>query len=81
MIGEEAQYRITQMAIREFEVALARLDQTEAHQSPAMRALMRTGMESQLEDLREQLAAYETYYAGRIQAPKHSHVLKEPDIS
>ena len=67
MIANDLQYRVTRTAAREFEEALARLDQTEAQRSPEMRALMRAAMESQLEDLRQQLAEYENLRAGTIQ--------------
>jgi ribosome-binding protein aMBF1 (putative translation factor) len=67
MIANDLQYRVTRTAAREFEKGLARLDETEAQRSPEMRALMRAAMESQLEDLRQQLAAYEDLRAGRVQ--------------
>ncbi|MGI8424149.1 MAG: helix-turn-helix domain-containing protein [Chloroflexota bacterium] len=67
MIANDLQYRVTRTAAREFEAALARLEQTEGHRSSAMRALMRAAMESQLEDLRQQLAAYEALRAGHIE--------------
>jgi transcriptional regulator with XRE-family HTH domain len=66
MIANDLQYRVTRTAAREFEQALAQLDETEAHRSPEMRALMRAAIESQLEDLRQQLAEYEALRAGRV---------------
>jgi len=73
MITNDRQYQITRTAAREFEEVLARLDTVESHRSPKLRQAMREAMESQLEELREQLADYEaTRYAGvnleRIQA-------------
>ena len=53
MIANERQYRITRVAARDFEEALARLETVEAHRSPEMRRVMREAMESQLEDLRD----------------------------
>ena len=68
VIADDHRYHITQAAMRDFEEALAQLDQTEAHQSPEMRALMRAGMESQLDDLRQQLAEFETLFDGQAGA-------------
>ena len=59
MIANERQYRITEAAVREFEEALARLDTVEAHRTPEMRRVMREAIESQLEELREELAKYD----------------------
>lgn len=59
VITTDLQYRLTKAAARDFIEALARLDQTEARQSPEARALMRAAMESQLEDLHQQLAGYD----------------------
>lgn len=67
MIANDLQYRVTRTAAREFEEGLARLDQTEAHRSLEMRALMRAAMESQLEELRRQLSEYGALRAGRVQ--------------
>lgn len=67
MIANDLQYRVTRTAAREFEEALTRLDQTEGHRSPEMRALMRAAMESQLEDLHQQLADYDALRTGHIQ--------------
>ena len=66
MIANEVQRRVTQTAIREFEEALARLDD-DAKDSPAwIRKGMREGMESQLVDLREELAEYEALRSGQV---------------
>ena len=66
MIANERQYRITNAAARDFEEALARLAAVEAHRSPEMRRVMREAMESQLEELREELAAYDALRSGQI---------------
>ena len=55
MIANERQYRITNAAAREFEEALARLETVEAHRPPEMRRVMREAMESQLDELREEM--------------------------
>lgn len=64
MIADERRYRVTEAAIREFEEALARLDTVEARRPPDMRRVMREAIESQLEELREQLAEYEAPRSG-----------------
>lgn len=66
MIANERQYRITNAAAREFGEALARLDTVEAHRSPDIRRVMREAMESQLEDLREELSEYEALRSGKV---------------
>ena len=65
-IGNEVQRRVTQSAIREFEEALTRLDE-DAKDSPEwVRRGLREGMESQLADLREELAEYESLRSGKV---------------
>jgi chromosome condensin MukBEF MukE localization factor len=65
-IGNEVQRRVTQTAIREFEEALTRLDE-DAKDSPEwVRRGLREGMESQLADLREELAEYESLRSGKV---------------
>jgi ribosome-binding protein aMBF1 (putative translation factor) len=66
MIANERQYRITRTAAREFEEALARLETVEAHRPPALRQVMREAMESQLEELRDDLANYEALREGKV---------------
>ncbi len=66
MIANERQYRITKSEAEKFEQALARLDVVEGHRSPEMRRIMRDGMQSQLEELREQLAGYDALRTGRV---------------
>jgi hypothetical protein len=59
MVANEYQYRITKNAVKEFDEALARLDTAEASRPPEVRQVMREAIESQLEDLREQVTEYE----------------------
>lgn len=66
MIANERQYRITKAEANKFEQALGRLDVVEAHRSAAMRHVMREAIESQLDELREQLADYEALRSGRV---------------
>ncbi|HEV8633658.1 MAG TPA: helix-turn-helix transcriptional regulator [Chloroflexota bacterium] len=79
MIANDLQYRVTRAAAREFEEGLARLDEAEAHRSPEMRALMRVAMESQLEDLRQQLAKYEALRVGRVRVLEVDSLEELPD--
>ena len=66
MIANQRQYRITRAEADKFQVALAHLDVVESHRSAPMRQIMRDAMESQIEELREQLADYEALRDGKI---------------
>jgi len=66
MIANERQYRITRASAREFEEALTRLETVEAHRSPEMRRVMRDAMESQLEELRDEIGEYEALRSGKV---------------
>ncbi len=66
MIANELQRRVTQTAIREFEEALARLDEDAKDRPEWIRKGLREGMESQLADLRRDLAEYDALRAGRV---------------
>lgn|SRR5487761_66340 len=66
MIANERQYRITKSAVRQFEESLQRLDSDESHRPPQMRQLMREAMESQLQDLREEVAEYDALKGGKV---------------
>jgi ribosome-binding protein aMBF1 (putative translation factor) len=65
VIENEQQYRITESAVRDFEIALARLDTVEAGRSPEIRRVMREAIESQLDELRDQLAEYDALRNGK----------------
>ncbi len=79
MIANERQYRITRTAAREFEEALARLETVEAHRPPEMRRVMREAMESQLEDLRDELAEYDALRSGKIGVLELGSLAELPD--
>jgi ribosome-binding protein aMBF1 (putative translation factor) len=66
VIANEVQRRVTQTAIHEFEEALAHVDERNAELDPRLRRAMREAIESQLADLREELAAYEALRAGEV---------------
>jgi len=79
MIANERQYRITKAAAREFEDALAHLDTMEARRPADLRRVMREAIESQLEELREQLAEYEALRDGKISVLELDSLAELPD--
>jgi ribosome-binding protein aMBF1 (putative translation factor) len=79
MIANERQYRITRTAAREFEEALARLETVEAHRPPELRRVMREAMESQLEELREELAEYDALRSGKVGVPELTSLAELPE--
>ncbi len=66
MIANERQYRITKSEATKFTEALSRLDTVESHRSDEMRRIMREAVQSQLEELREQLAEYDALRSGKV---------------
>ena len=66
MIANDVERRVTRKAIREFEEALARVDEQNAELHPRLRQGMREGLESQLADLRRELADYEALRSGQV---------------
>src|SRR5690242_9212493 len=79
MIANARQYRITRAAARDFEEALARLETVEAHRPPEMRRVMREAMESQLEELRDEIAAYDALRSGKISVLELTSLAELPD--
>ena len=67
MIKNEKQYRITKAQARRFEEALAEVDRQErpAHITPRLWQAQRDAAESQLQELQEQLDAYERLHIGK----------------
>ena len=59
MIKNERQYRISKAEAERFEQALAGTDEQTAHLHPLLRQAMHDGLQSQLDELRSQIAAYE----------------------
>lgn len=66
MIANERQYRITRAAAERFEQALNKDGEQPSDLDPRLQQAMWDGIESQLEELREQLAEYEALRSGRI---------------
>jgi len=79
VIANGLQYRVTQRAARDFEESLARLD-TDAQDRPAwIRQTMRAAMESQLADLRGELAEYDALRAGHVRVLELGSLGQLPD--
>ena len=79
MIANERQFRITNAAAREFEEALTNLETVEAHRPPELRRVMREAMESHLEELREEIAAYEALRSGKVGVLELTSLAELPD--
>ncbi len=79
MITNERQYRITKAEVARFEQALARSADQGAEIHPILKQAMREGLESQLEELREQVAEYEALRSGRITALDLDSLTELPD--
>lgn len=79
MIANEVQRRVTQAAIRKFEDALARLDEDAKDRPEWIRAGLRAGMESQLADLRQELADYDALRSGRVRVLELDSLAQLPE--
>lgn len=66
MISNEREYRITKAAVEDFERSLVGIEERNDDLHPLLRKAMREGTESQLEELREQLAEYDALRRGHI---------------
>jgi ribosome-binding protein aMBF1 (putative translation factor) len=64
MIKNERQYRITLTQAKKFERAVERVKSREAGVHPLLRKAQTEGIQSQLDDLREELKQYETVKSG-----------------
>jgi len=79
MIANERQYRITKAEAERFAEALAQGDGSISDLDPRLRRAMREGLESQLGELREQLAEYEALRSGRVAVLELSSLKELPD--
>lgn len=79
MIANERQYRITRAEAERFEEALAQSDESISDLDPRLHRAMREGLESQLQELREQLAEYEALRAGRVTVLELSSLKELPE--
>jgi DNA-binding Xre family transcriptional regulator len=70
MITNERQYLITQKKVKEFARALADVVKAPPAKTmhPRARAAIRSGIESQLHDLRDQIDEYEKLKSGRVKS-------------
>ncbi len=66
MITNERQYRITKTEIARFEQSLSHADEQGRDLHPDLQQAMREGLESQLQELREEVADYEALRAGKV---------------
>ena len=67
MITNERQYRITKAEAERFKQALSQSDAQTADLHPLLREARREGLESQLQELRDQLTEYETLRSGQVE--------------
>ena len=65
MITNERQYLNTKAEVARFEQALAKADEQNKHLHAALRKAAREGLESQTEELRQQLKEYEALRSGK----------------
>jgi hypothetical protein len=64
VIANADEYRITKEEAQRFEEALAAVEMENQDLAPRLRQAMREGLESQLQDLRAELAEYEARVKG-----------------
>jgi ribosome-binding protein aMBF1 (putative translation factor) len=79
MIANERQYRITKAEAERFREALAQRDESINDLDPRLRRAMREGLESQLGELRDQLAEYEALREGRVAVLELSSLRELPE--
>lgn len=65
MISNDLQYRITAHEAEKFATAIENADQDTAHLDPLLRRAVRDALDSQLVELRAQLAEYEAAHSGK----------------
>jgi ribosome-binding protein aMBF1 (putative translation factor) len=79
MITNERQYRIARAEAQRFEHALMHGDEQGAQIHPRLRQAMREGLESQLMDLRAQVAEYEALRGGHVAVLEFDTLTALPD--
>ena len=82
MIENERQYLVTQKRIREFEASLASLKTTQRPQNvpPQIHQAMTQSTESQLDDLRQEIAEYETLKSHRLMELELNSLSELPEL-
>lgn len=78
MITNERQYRIAQSDIQRFEAARSAVDAQNLDVHPKLRKAMRAGMESQLQDLCDEVAEYEALRDGKVTSLKFDTLVGVP---
>lgn len=79
MITNERQYRITRVEAERFASALARSDDENAGLHPILRQATRDSLASQLQDLRQELAEYDTLRNGQIEVLELDSLAELPE--
>lgn len=79
MITNERQYRITKAAVERFEDALAHGHEQGVHLHPRLQQAMQESLESQIAELREELAEYEALRSGRVTVLELDSLAAIPD--
>lgn len=80
MIKNERQYRITKAQAERFEQALASFAEHEAGTTDPLRQLQREALQSQLDELREELVDYEALRAGQRSVPNLASYMDLPRV-
>ena len=79
MIANERQYRITRAALTRFEEALTNSSQEPSQLDPRLQRAIREGIESQVHELREELAEYDALRSGRVAVLELASLRELPD--
>jgi DNA-binding XRE family transcriptional regulator len=79
MIANDLQYRVTQRSARDFEESLARLNADAKGRPEWIRRTMRAALESQLADLRDELAEYDALRTGKVRVLELDSLGQLPD--
>lgn len=66
MIANQKEYHVAKAEVRRFEQALSDAGERQDHRDPLLRHVIREGIESQLEELRAEVAEYEAIRDGRV---------------
>ena len=66
MITNERQYRMTKNEMERFQQAISLADTQNKDLHPKMRKALRSGLESQFEELREEVAEYDALRDGKV---------------
>lgn len=79
MITNDRQYRITKEEAGKFATALAQEDRSAAQMTPLLRTALREALESQLQELQEELADYDALRRGELRVLELDSLRDLPD--